>query len=78
MKEDLCVKLCLKIKGWPVVMLDVDSKQSESALRGPPPPFVTMDFIKALNSIIHPKGMYHQGFIICNTKYNELVVSHIG
>jgi len=40
------------------VILDVDSKQSESPLRGPPPSFVTVDFLKALNSIIHPKGMY--------------------
>ena len=50
--------VCLFIgKGWPVVLLDVDSKQSESALRGPPPAFVTEDFLKALRSIIHSKGM---------------------
>ena len=42
---------------WPVVLLDVDSKQSESALRGPPPTFVTEDFLKALRSIIHSKGV---------------------
>ena len=47
------------LKGWPVVILDVDSKQSESALRGPPPSFVTQDFLKALSSIVHPKGMHH-------------------
>ena len=41
-----------------MVLLDVDSKQSESALRGPPPTFVTEDFLKALRSIIHPRGMY--------------------
>jgi len=45
-------------KGWPMVLLDVDSKQSESALRGPPPAFVTEDFLKTLRSIIHPKGEY--------------------
>ena len=51
--------VCLFVdKGWPVVLLDVDSKQSESALRGPPPTFVTEDFLKALRSIIHSKGMY--------------------
>ena len=44
-------------KGWPVVLLDVDSKQSESALRGPPPTFVTEDFLKALRSVIHPRGV---------------------
>ena len=53
----MCV--CNFDKGWPVVILDVDSKQSESALRGPPPSFVTVDFLKALSSIIHPKGMHH-------------------
>lgn len=39
-----------------MILVDVDSKQSESALRGPPPPFVTEDFLKALQSIIHPRG----------------------
>ena len=41
-----------------MVLLDVDSKQSESPLRGPPPAFVTDDFLKALRSIIHPRGVY--------------------
>ena len=50
--------LSLVDKGWPVVLLDVDSKQSESALRGPPPAFVTEDFLKALRCVIHPRGMY--------------------
>ena len=45
-------------KEWPVVLLDVDSKQSESALRGPPHTFVTEGFLKALRSIIHSKGIY--------------------
>ena len=60
--------LSLVDKGWPVVLLDVDSKQSESALRGPPPTFVTEDFLKALRYIIHPRGMY-----VCALNIVELI-----
>ena len=59
-------------KGWPVVLLDVDSKQSESALRGPPPAFVTEDFLKALRSIIHPRGVY-----VCTCMYCIYVLGYL-
>ena len=60
-----------------MVLLDVDSKQSESALRGPPPTFVTEGFLKALRSIIHSKGMYvcmyiyvHKGVLVVPKLYS--------